>query len=160
MKTTILALMAVLPHLLNVEIKAGELKLSLAQAEFAKFGGGTEFAKFSKLTLSPAPSEFRQKPEREHLSLGIPGKTNAPASLPDRQVSFLFQPPERNYFSKLYYVHTDWRVGGDTAGVDCFGGLWKSPSSKTEMVFPYFRWDYPSRREERVLAGVMFSLDF
>ncbi|KKU65919.1 MAG: hypothetical protein UX89_C0025G0012 [Parcubacteria group bacterium GW2011_GWA2_47_16] len=150
---------------LNFIAEAGEPKLSLADTVSVKSEGGMEFAKLSKLSLAGASFsklalvQVQPKFEPIQLNITVPVSTNTPAGpLLGEQAGFLLQPPVKKYFPNLHYAHRDWRVGNGTEGEDSFGRLWISKSSpRREFVIPYFRWDYPSRHDQRILLGFMWS---
>ncbi|MDO8482846.1 MAG: hypothetical protein Q7S86_03445 [bacterium] len=154
-----IAVAAALIGLLN-HVEAGEPKLSLVYHPGPpRIGRGIEFVQLSKLTLGPTWFKAKPKFQTGRLSLGVPVTTNTPSVLPDEQVRVSLEPPQKKHFPNLHYVHEERRIGNDLEGWDSFGRLWK-PTPRTEIVFPYCRWDYPSRSGERVLLGFMWSRRF
>lgn len=158
---TFIAVTTILIGLLN-HVEAGEPKLSLVYHSGPPMvGRGIEFAQLSKLTLGPTWLKTQPKFKSESLSLGIPVSTNSSSVLPIEHLGVSLTLPEKKYFRNLHYVHEEWRIGNDLSGADSFGRLWKWKSSpNTELVFPYCRWDYPSRSGERMLLGFRWSRSF
>ena len=66
--------------------------------------------------------------------------------------------PTKSFMPGLYYVHRDPYADSDE-GSDIFGRKWRL-SSRTELVLPLCKWDYPSAVEERLAACVLFTTKF
>lgn len=136
---------------------------SLTSPRFSSVGGTQkELMRFpvQKLSLGspyllPVPKQDRSKVALEGLKLNIlPIPTNSVPVWQSREVRL--EVPEKMPFPNFHYIHADQRNG---ESLDAFGRLWRL-SKRTELVLPYVRWESPSRKQERIGIGILFSFSF
>ncbi len=100
-----------------------------------------------------------QKPPTPAITLSPSTFEKGESNAWDR-LSVRYVIPERGgeFIPKLYYTHAGTIVGSDEE-MDSWGRKWKL-SRRTDMVFPFCRWDSPTARRERLLIGVGFVWTF
>jgi len=82
-------------------------------------------------------------------------REKSPTDPSDKEPPLTLVPAEKEFMPNLYYCHLErWAKSEEEA--DIFGRIWKL-SPRTELIFPFCRWDYPSVRGERFLVGVSLS---
>jgi len=165
MKTLHMLVCAVSLLIITGFSEAGEIAFSFGSPPLASVGVGVKnelatrvAVPMPKLMLALAPMPKSEvSANGSKLTLAVPSSPPATNTLSflDKEI---LEVPARIPFPNLHYVHRNWRLWNGPEGEDSFGRLWKLP--KGELVFPYFKWEYPTRKEERVLVGVFWTKKF
>ncbi len=164
MKTVITLTVTILWHIAGFRAEAGEPKLSVVKNDFnpTKFVGGMEVAMVPKLNLANPVSAKPDPPNvLPKLEMGFVKTTpkQSPVVATNERI-VLTERLTETYSRRLYYRHDEVQLGSSSQeGFDSFGATWKL-SSKINLILPYFRWDYPSRNDERILIGGLLSRSF
>ena len=144
------------------EVEAGDLATSFQSGTFSL--EPVRQVEFAYNRLQIALPHFRNDEvhtvfPKEEVRMKIGGKEKR-SDFDDDRLARRIEFPTKVWMPDLYYLHFEEPIRhvGEPEGVDSVARRWRL-SPRSELLFPFARWDWPGIRE-RVFFGVGVSFTF